>query len=200
LWIEMICYMHQGTPYGYMKVNHMVIHSANLARMIGATLSETEGWLSELKNAGVYSVDDDGAIFSKRMIRDEEVRKARADGGKMGGNPNLKPENKVNLNANLKPTPSSSSSSSSSKLNTVAIAPPNGVSPSVWQDFQKLRKAKKAALTDTAMRGIEREAEKAGWTMNAALQECCTRGWTGFKAEWVAGKPSQDGGIIPGAI
>jgi hypothetical protein len=25
----------------------------------------------------------------------------------------------------------------------------------------------------------------AGWTLENALAECCTRGWTGFKAEWV---------------
>ena len=116
LWIEMLCYMHQGSTYGYLKVNHNVILTPNLTRMVGATLQEVEGWLSELKDAGVYAVDGDGAIFSRRMIRDEEVRKARADGGKLGGNPKLMEENKVNLTPNLQPTPSSSSSSLTSSL------------------------------------------------------------------------------------
>jgi uncharacterized protein YdaU (DUF1376 family) len=62
---------------------------------------------------------------------------------------------------------------------------PVGVLPEVWQDFVQQRKAKKAAITETAMKGIEREANKAGITLNAALQEICARGWTGFKAEWV---------------
>lgn len=62
---------------------------------------------------------------------------------------------------------------------------PVGVLPEVWQDFVQQRKAKKAAITETAMKGIEREANKAGMTLNAALQEICARGWTGFKAEWV---------------
>jgi len=69
--------------------------------------------------------------------------------------------------------------------NTSAISPPDGVSESVWQDFQKLRKAKKAAITETAINGIKREADKARMTLEEALSTCCERGWVWFKAEWV---------------
>jgi len=118
LWVEMICLMHQGSEYGFLKVNHTPILAANLARMAGATIDETEGWLSELEAAGVFSRDESGCIFSRRMIRDENVRLARAAGGKLGGNPALlgstKAQEKVNHSTNLQPTPSSSSSPSSS--------------------------------------------------------------------------------------
>jgi hypothetical protein len=130
LWMDMLCLMHQGSEYGYLKVNHKAILPANLARIVGATISEVEGWLDELENAGVFSRCETGSIFSRRMIRDEEIRKARADGGKLGGNPELKGKNKVNLPPNLQPTPSSSSSSSSSlleepaKTNVLPISPP----------------------------------------------------------------------------
>lgn len=73
--------------------------------------------------------------------------------------------------------------------NTSAIAPPDGVELSVWADFVALRKDKKAKLTQTAVDGIRREADKAKWPLEAALRECCSRGWTGFKADWVADKP-----------
>ena len=75
--------------------------------------------------------------------------------------------------------------------NTSAIAPPDGVLPSVWADFVDLRKSKKAKLTQTAIDIIRKEADKAGWTLEAALQECCCRGWTGFKADWVAKTATQ---------
>ena len=130
LWIDMLCMMHQGTPYGHLKVAGKVILAPNLARTLGATLAEVEGWLAELKDVGAYSIAEDGCIYSRRMIRDEELRAKRAAGGSCGGNPTLKPkpadppeeEQKVNhtsnlsanLDANLEPTPSSSSSSSSS--------------------------------------------------------------------------------------
>ena len=115
-WIDMLCLMHQASPYGHLKVNHKVILTANLARIIGATLPETEGYLAELEDAGVFSREDDGCIFSRRMIRDEELRQVRADGGKLGGNPRLK-EGNTRLTSKVKQnlTPSSSSSSSSSE-------------------------------------------------------------------------------------
>ena len=68
------------------------------------------------------------------------------------------------------------------------VATPDGVSESVWQDFQKLRKAKKAAITATAMLGIKREADKARMSLQQALETCCERGWVGFKAEWLEPK------------
>jgi len=68
------------------------------------------------------------------------------------------------------------------------VATPVGVSESVWQDFVKQRKAKKAAVTQTVIDGIQREADKANWTLDAAIAECVVRGWRSFKAEWVAPK------------
>lgn len=122
LWIDMMCVMHQSEPYGYLKVNHKVILPVNLARIVGLSLPETEGYLSELEEAGVFSRDADGAIYSRRMVRDEELRQKRRAGGTLGGNPNLTRHHKDNQKDNHKdnqkvkqiPTPSSSSSSSSS--------------------------------------------------------------------------------------
>lgn len=123
-WIDLLCLMHQGSDYGYLKVNHNAILPENLARMLGATLDDVNGWLAELESFGVFSRDQDGCIMSRRMIRDEEVRRARAAGGSLGGNPALKGkkkvDDKVNLQGNLQQTPSSSSSSASSTT-------PNGV-------------------------------------------------------------------------
>ncbi len=89
----------------------------------------------------------------------------------------------------------------SAKRSAVA-EPPEGVSSSVWTDFLKIRKAKRAPLTDTALDGIRSEAEKAGYTLNEALETSCKRGWQSFEAEWVAGKsaPAKTGGMLPGAI
>jgi uncharacterized protein YdaU (DUF1376 family) len=72
------------------------------------------------------------------------------------------------------------------KKNTVV--PPAGVTEIVWQDWLTLRKAKKAAVTQTALNGIIKEAGKAGISLQAALETCCARGWTGFKAEWLKDK------------
>jgi hypothetical protein len=68
------------------------------------------------------------------------------------------------------------------------IQAPDGVTIQTWQDFQKLRKTQKAPLTQSAVDGIQREATKAGWSLDDAMRECCARGWRGFKAAWVSNK------------
>ena len=69
-----------------------------------------------------------------------------------------------------------------------SVATPIGVSDSVWQEFKSLRKAKKAPITQRAIDAITNEANKAGWTLEKALEECVVRGWQAFKADWVATK------------
>jgi uncharacterized protein YdaU (DUF1376 family) len=71
------------------------------------------------------------------------------------------------------------------------VAPPISVTESVWQDWLSLRKTKKAAVTQTAIDGIAREASKAGVSLQVALETCCARGWTGFKADWLKEKGEQ---------
>jgi hypothetical protein len=74
------------------------------------------------------------------------------------------------------------------KKKATSVAPPIGVSDSVWQEFKSLRKAKKAPITQRAIDKISEEANLAGWTLEKALEECIVRGWQAFKAEWVAKK------------
>lgn len=78
--------------------------------------------------------------------------------------------------------------------------PPDGVSEKVWHDFLKLRKAKKAPVTETAIRGIWLEAEKAGMSLNDALATCCKRGWQGFEAAWLSHDDRKPSAGLVGAI
>jgi hypothetical protein len=75
------------------------------------------------------------------------------------------------------------------KKKATIVAPPEGVSDSVWQEFKSLRKAKKAPITQRAIDALTNEANKAGWTLEKALEECVVRGWQAFKADWVV-KPN----------
>ena len=67
---------------------------------------------------------------------------------------------------------------------------PTGVSQQVWDSFVKQRKTKKAQVTDLVIDGIQKEADKAGWTLEMALNEVVVRNWQSFKAEWVKDKVS----------
>ena len=70
------------------------------------------------------------------------------------------------------------------------VATPIGVSQEVWDSFVKQRKTKKAQITELVIAGIQREANKAGWSLENALNEIVVRNWQSFKAEWVKEKQS----------
>ena len=63
---------------------------------------------------------------------------------------------------------------------------PVGVSESIFKDYLEVRKAKKAKWTETALKGLLREADKAKMSLQEVMQLCCERNWVGFKAEWAS--------------
>ena len=60
-----------------------------------------------------------------------------------------------------------------------------GVSPQVAEDWLKVRKAKKAANTETAFKRIQKEIELSGLSADECITIAVERSWQGFKAEWV---------------
>jgi hypothetical protein len=140
LWADMLCLMHEGEPYGHLTVFGRPIEPQALARLVGESLASVKKWLKELSENDVYSTNDAGVIFSRRMVRDEDLRERRAAGGPAGaehgkkgaqhGSKGGRPKREETPHANdergetkppLKPPPSSSSSSSSvSKHSTSA--------------------------------------------------------------------------------
>ena len=59
-----------------------------------------------------------------------------------------------------------------------------GIDGELATDFVKHRKALKCPITDTAIKGFEREAGKAGISLREAITIAIERGWKGFKADW----------------
>lgn len=62
------------------------------------------------------------------------------------------------------------------------------VSREVVTQFHQVRKTLRAPITGLAVKGIRREAAKAGISIEAALLMCVERSWRGFNAEWVKDK------------
>lgn len=90
LWIEMLALMHEGEPYGHLKVGKKAIDEATLARMVGAGQDEITGLIGELETAQVFSRAANGTIYSRRMVRDENKRNLCAsEGAKSLSHPNV---------------------------------------------------------------------------------------------------------------
>jgi hypothetical protein len=86
----MMCIMHDAERYGSLLVNGKRIDKKQLAGLSGISEKECTALLLELEGNGVFSRDDDGTIYSRRMRRDFEKAIKDRENGKGGGNPKLK--------------------------------------------------------------------------------------------------------------
>lgn len=118
----MLSFMHEAEPYGHLRINGRDVAREALARMIGSPLKGLNHHLDELEAAGVFSRTETGTIFSRRMVRDEELRIKRGEGGRLSLQNPAVPKKKDGVKDTFPPSiapsfgvsPSSSSSSSSS--------------------------------------------------------------------------------------
>lgn len=103
LWIDLMSYMHEGRPYGYLTIDSVVPDVTNIAALVARPVSEVRKALIELEAKQVFSRAENGAIYSRRMVRDKAKAEADAANGKGGGNPNLRPEVNGGVNGGVNP-------------------------------------------------------------------------------------------------
>lgn len=88
-WMELLCVAHEGDPYGHITVNGRAPTNRQLSGVAGVSEAEATKLLRELEDAGVFSRDDGGVIFCRRMVRDKATSEVAREFGKTGGNPSL---------------------------------------------------------------------------------------------------------------
>jgi hypothetical protein len=88
LWMEMLCIMHEA--HGYLKVNDKELLPRQLAALAGCSADDVTAYLLELSDAGVFSRDEAGVIYSRRMRKDIQRAEEDKANGRKGGNPRLK--------------------------------------------------------------------------------------------------------------
>lgn len=143
-----------------------------------------------------FVVGADGLRHNRRataeLIEAAPALEAARLNGKKGGRPKKEPTGLLVGNPegtqkepNSKPPHSSDTSPSLRSGDVAHLA--LGITAKVLSDYLAVRKAKKAGpLTDTAIAGLQREADRAGITLGEAITACCEFSWTGFNADWYA--------------
>ena len=70
LWMEMLCIMHEASPYGHLILAGRAVSNDVLARVAGLGAEECGALIAELESAGVLSRTRKGVIYSRRMVKD----------------------------------------------------------------------------------------------------------------------------------
>lgn len=100
------------------------------------------------------------------------------------------------------PEPNTQKNTGAARSARALAVRPDEVNEQVWTEFQALRKARRAPVTQTVVDGIRREADAAGVTLAEAMRTCVERGWQSFKADWMlngraGGQAKATGGFVP---
>lgn len=162
LWIDMMSLMHSGEPYGYLTHKGKDILPPVLARLVGVSLAEMEGYLHELIDHGVVSQTEDGTFFSGRMVKDEHNRQVRAAGGvKSLDNPNVPQPRKDRGKDTFRPSPAVASASASASANNTSSS--RAEVESWWPAEYR------PDLDDFLDRVLNSDAKRLGWLRNLIL-------------------------------
>lgn len=149
-----------------------------------------------------FSLDKDGQYIQDRILQELLEYHAKADTNKRIAieretNRREKSTNRVPVVNEPPPNhkPLTINHKPITKNTATAVATPDGVSETVWQEFIKHRKAKKAQVTQLVIDSIAKQAAKAGWSLEDALKETIVRNWQSFNSEWVSGKTTQQSAL-----
>ena len=77
LWVDMLCLMAKSESHGHLLIGGKPARAEQIARIVGLLPQKTMELMDELNSSGVFSFDKE-TIISRRMVKDERVRKSDA--------------------------------------------------------------------------------------------------------------------------
>jgi hypothetical protein len=184
LWWYMLMAMHKSPKYGYLlQANGEQFTDEQIARAFSVPEADCAVYLIELKSAGVFSQNRNGIIFSRRMLRDESVRKQWRKDQKN------KRDRDKNIRSDVRSMSDSLSSSFSSSTSihkkkdkpTTARAPlPEWLPLETWSAFLKMRKRIRRPATEDAEVLLIRKLEslrESGNPPKEVLEQSIRNSW-----------------------
>lgn len=85
LWIDMLCICATSRERGKLLIGGQAVEDQYLADLCRIPAADIPSLKAELIHKGVCSVDRNGVIYNRRMIRDVKKKKSSAKGGRKGG-------------------------------------------------------------------------------------------------------------------
>jgi hypothetical protein len=77
LWVDMICLMAKSEIHGHLLIGGKPARAEQIARIVGLLPQRTMELMDELNASGVFSFHQE-TIISRRMVKDEQLRKSDA--------------------------------------------------------------------------------------------------------------------------
>lgn len=182
-------------------IDHSIINDVK-RRLIAAELIDSD-WQPVAWNKR-QCVSDHDASGAERQKRFRE-KKAEEERNALRNGDVTPPEADLDLDLerdkDLKTKPKSKALSPSAQpaaptFTPLAVLIDHGVPEQAAKDHLLVRKQKKQALTESALAGMKREAEKAGISFVDAVVIAAENGWASFKAAWYQNAKGRSDGTL----
>lgn len=85
IWFELLMMMYCSDQRGKLVLGTRPMSDESIARMLGLSHEEWAKARHVLLATGVPSVDEHGALYCRRMVKDEDIRRSRSAAGQKGG-------------------------------------------------------------------------------------------------------------------
>ena len=179
-WIDLLCAMWRSQTRGKLSLPML-----GYARLIGATVDQTETLINELIDMRICDSETNGngnvTLINRRMSREEQERISTRCRVRKFRNA----EGKRTCNENVTVPSSSSSSSSCTKVHNIkAQAPPislpDWLEKDLWDDFREHRKKLRKPMTQRAEQTIINkldECREKGLNPRHLILTAIERGW-----------------------
>lgn len=199
VYIDMLCLMHECEERGVLATAGTAWSDEEIARAIGGDHQRTLTCVVSLVVKGVVSRNSSGAIYSRRMVRDEQKRKLCSEAGKRGGgNPTFKGVSKGDDKGQSKGTAKGSIEDESENEQKLKI--PENLNTKAfiqaWSDYIAHRKALR--IKKYTLNGAQAKLEElASWGERdaiAAIRHAIRNNYHGIHRENSNGKNQQGSG------
>ena len=195
--IEDLAYRRLLDEY-YMRERPLNGCSTTVARMIGMRDQQSE---VDYVLRTFFVLNDDKEWVNSRADREIEHYKAKLHKASMAGKASAERRlngrsvdaermlnvcsTDVQLTNNQEPITNKQQKNKKEKILRTKICKPDSVDQQMWDDWLVIRKQKRAPLTQTAWDLMLREVDRAGYSIDGAIRECCSRNWAGFRDDWI---------------
>lgn len=195
LWIDMLGLMHESIEYGKLLIAGHPPTDKQLGAVLGDRPADITKWRTELETMQVYSKDENGVIFSRRMVRDAAKRAEDRANGQRGGNPSVKAAVKGGVNPPVngdvkaqipearvqKPEEETKGAGAPEGDGTEAL--PGWLPKQAWDDFRENRRKLRSPMTpraeELAIAKLDR-LRAQGHDPQEVLDQSIMQGWKGL--------------------
>lgn len=201
LWVELLNLMRLSPKPGYLldKDGKAMTPEAIAEATNADDTFEVNSLIDELKKAEVPGFTDDGVMFNRRMVREEEKRRKCSEAGRRGGNPNLTGKRadpqprrgqgtKNVLFDNTVPVPEKKAAKKPTKKKPSSadeVPVPEALDTQnfrkAWEDWKKYRRQARKPLTPIS---VERQfamlSRLGADAAVASIEQSIERGWQGL--------------------